>query len=141
MALVKSPASRAKCYYRRKLGLFNQAYKLETMTGANVLVIVEKDSRRRFYGSGKLQEEFIAGTLKGRVDEREHVENNSTRRSIYKVKPLDSTPSPSSCDTSALSRVIGAPTSRRTLQLNSVPKIVSDVLNNRPRPVLLNGET
>ena len=71
----------------------NQAYKLNKMTGAEVLVIVQTSREKRFYGTGELRKKLLEGTLKATDDFKDE---GSTMKSAMElgVTPLEATPSP-----------------------------------------------
>lgn len=122
------------------------------MTGADVLVIVQNNRERRFYGTGPLREEYLGGRLHGTG--KEEVRNgdgescNNPNNGAV-VCPLEVTPSPTSGrnNTGRVSAIVGEPRSRKRLNMSStvsgdgnMPEPVRQLLANKPIPVVLDGD-
>lgn len=117
-------------------------------TGVDVLLIVDTNRDRRFYGTGSLRRQFMEGKLKS-MDSKEVGENyleGSQKEGGVDVLPLEKTPSPNSTDNirppvSHVGRVVRCST-RRCLnsELGICDARVLEVLSNKPMPVALPNE-
>lgn len=133
---------RSEVLHARRKGLMQSGFKLHTMTGADVLVIVQNDRERRFYASGRLRKEYLGGKLRG-TGKEEVVDDDSGAV----VGPLETTPSPNTSQTNAnrVSAIVGVQRSRKRLNMNSsvcgeVPEPVRKLLSNKPIPVVLDSD-
>ncbi len=125
-------------------------YKLSIMTGADVLTIVQTDRERRFYGSGRLREEYIGGKLKGTGDEEVFDGNGETYNNGAVVGPLEATPSPKTgqnISDTRVSAIVGKSRSRKRLNMSSsvsgegdIPEPVRKLLADKPIPVVLESD-
>lgn len=135
---------RSKCLHKRRQTLFNQARKIHIMTGSDVLVIVKNRGEERFWGSGELKEQYVSGNLRApenRSNSDVQVPAENSSNGALGVRPLEATPSPSSCYTGAnILRIVGNPNSRRTLDYSGADDSVKEALANKPGPMLLPHE-
>ena len=112
------------------------------MTGADVLILVQNERERRFFGTGSLREEYLAGKLHGSGKEEMQEGCGESCANGAVVCPLEETPSPSagqSTTTSRLSAIVGRPRSKRSLDMSSTDP-VKKLLLDKPIPVVLSQE-
>ena len=102
---------RSKVLYQRRKGLFQAGFKLNTMTGAEVLIIVQNDRERRFYGTGPLREEYLGGRLHGTAKEEVQEKDRESCGDGPVVAPVEITPSPKSGQKNSgrVSAIVGKP--------------------------------
>ena len=139
---------RLKVLYQRRKGLFQVGFKLTTMTGADVLIIVQNDREQRFYATGPLWDEYLGGRLHG--TSKEEVKDTDCERcgSGPVVAPLETTPSPRTGqkNSSRVSAIVGNPLPHKRLSLSStvvegdVPEPVRKLLADRSIPVVLDSD-
>lgn len=140
---------RSKVLYQRRKGLFQAGFKLTTMTGADVIIIVQNDRERRFYATGSLREEYLGGRLHGTGKEEVQDTDGERRGNGPVVAPLETTPSPKTDqnNSSRVSAIVGNPRPRKRLSLSStvvvqgdIPEPVRKLLADRPIPVVLDSD-
>ena len=129
--------------------MFKKGHTLHKRTGADVLLIVENDHERRFFGTGKLKKHFMDGTLrsKGSNEVKDRSLQGTNDDENDEILPLEKTPSPAGGNTrpveSRVARIVNCSSSRRSLDplLENCDARVLQVLTNRPVPVLVSSET
>lgn len=139
---------RSKVLNQRRKGLFQAGFKLNTMTGADVLIIVQNDRERRFYGTGPLREEYLGGRLHGTGTEEVKGTDGERHGNGPVVAPLETTPSPKTDQTnsSRVSAILGDPRPRKRLCLSSTAVVQGDIpdpvrtLLADPIPVVLDSD-
>lgn len=96
LVLVNSGKERSSCLSKRRKTLFKKGYTLHKRTGADVLLIVENDHERRFFGTGKLKKHFMDGTLrsKGSNEVKDRSLQGTNDDENDEILPLEKTPSP-----------------------------------------------
>lgn len=81
---------------RRKSTMFNNAFKLNVMTGANVFLLIETPRKRLAWGSDTFMSQYKNGTLKSVVNQEIvdplKISETSLGKDIEGVQPLDNTP-------------------------------------------------
>lgn len=149
LKLKTDSRERSKILYQRRKGLFQAGFKLTTMTGADVLIIVQNDRERRFYATGPLREEYLGGRLHGTGTEEVKDTDGEGRGNNPVVAPLEITPSPKTDQTnsSRVSAIVGNPKPRKRLSLSSTAVVAGDIpdpvrklLADRPIPVVLDSD-
>ena len=122
---------------------------MTTMTGADVLIIVQNDRERRFYATGSLRDEYPGGRLHGTGTEELRDTDGERCANGPVVAPLETTPSPKTDQNnpSRVSAIVGNPRPRKRLSLSStvvgqgdVPEPVRKLLADRPIPVVLDSD-
>lgn len=147
LTFVKDGKGRSTCLSKRRKTLFNKAYTMQKKTGVDVLLIVDTNRDRRFFGTGNLRSQFLEGNLKS-MDSKEVDENylGSQNEDDVAVLPLEKTPSPKGTENiqpaaTHAGRIVRSAT-RRSLNsdLGNCDARVLEVPSNKPVPVALPNE-
>lgn len=148
LSMVRDGKNRSTCLSKRRKTLFKKAYAMYKKTGVDVLLIIDTNRDRRFFGTGNLRRQFMEGKLKSK-DSKEVDENyleGSQNEDNVTVLPLEKTPSPNGTENipppvSHIGRIVRCAT-RRSLnpELGNCDARVLEVLSNKPMPVALPNE-
>ena len=138
------PRERRKVLHQRQKGLFQAGFKLNIMTGSDVLLVVQNERERRFYGTGPLREEYLGGKLCGIGKEEFRDSDGGSCSNGAVVGPLEATPSPTTGQNNSdrVSAIVGIPRSRKRLNMSEgdIPEPVKKLLTDKPIPVVLEGD-
>ena len=124
--------------------MFKKGLILHKKTGVNVLLIIENERERRYFGTGKLREDFLSGKLQS----KDCKETTEETLGDTKILPLTDTPSPANKETvSKIDRIVKASTRRslnesisRASTSSQVPARVMEVLTSKAAPILRESE-
>ena len=110
------------------------------MTGVDVFIAVQNQRERRFFGTGTLREEYLAGKLHSIDKEETGDECGGNCGNGAVLCPLEQTPSPATGQsTSRVTAIVGRARSKRCLDMPTgcpVKKVPLD----KPVPVVLNQD-
>ena len=125
-------------------------FKLNKMTGADVLIMVQNSRERRFFGTGSLREDYLTGKLRGVSKEEVHDAGGESIINGSVLCPLQVTPSPSTTGQDDIGRVpaiVGVTRCPRSLDMGlsisgdgDIPQPVRKLLTDKPIPVVLDRD-
>ena len=125
-------------------------FKLNKMTGADVRIMVQNSQERRFFGTGSLREDYLAGKLRG-VSKEVHDAGGESVVNRSVLCPQQVTPGPSTTgqdDIGKVPAIVGVTRCCRSLDMGlsisgngDIPQPVRKLLTDKPIQVVLQSVT